>query len=82
MAALTGGRAGLEPALVQSQVELCLSRGEVYVAGQGDSIDGVLLAYAPGQDVQERYGQRLYSYFDGLRTSSTRQLFDSFTSSP
>ncbi|KAL5498768.1 hypothetical protein ACEPAH_2123 [Sanghuangporus vaninii] len=53
MAALTGGRAGLEPAFIQSQVELCLSRGEVYVAGQGDSVDGVLLAYAPGQDVQE-----------------------------
>ncbi|EJD05629.1 uncharacterized protein FOMMEDRAFT_26503 [Fomitiporia mediterranea MF3/22] len=54
MAALTGGRTGLEPALVQYQVELCLQQGEIYVAGQDNNVDAVLLAYAPGQDTLER----------------------------
>lgn len=54
VAALTGGRTALEPALFQFQVDTCLAQGEIYVAGQGNNIDGVLLAYAPGQDFLDR----------------------------
>lgn len=70
ISALTGGRSGLEPALIQFQVDLCLSRGEIYVAGQGNNIEGVLLAYAPGQDFLERQDDQPRDYATRLTSIS------------
>ncbi|KLO08769.1 hypothetical protein SCHPADRAFT_908364 [Schizopora paradoxa] len=50
IAAMTGGKASLEPAFFRLQFELSLTYGEVYVAGTGGSIDAVALIFAPGQD--------------------------------
>ncbi|PAV19176.1 acyl- N-acyltransferase [Pyrrhoderma noxium] len=51
VAALTGGRSSLEPALFQFQLDICLMQGVLFVAGRGNKIDGVLLAFGPGQDI-------------------------------
>ena len=55
VAALTGGRSSLEPALFQYQLEICLMQGMLFVAGRRNKIDGVLLAFGPGQDIYPKY---------------------------
>lgn len=55
IAAMTGGKASLEPAFFRLQFELSLTYGEVYVAGTGGNIDAVALIFAPGQDFVVEY---------------------------
>lgn len=55
LAAVTGGRAALEPVYLRKQLETGLAEGDVYVAGEGDKIDGVIIAYGPDQDAQQEY---------------------------
>lgn len=50
VAAVTGGRQSLEAPFFKSQLDLCLTQGEVYVAEQSGTIVGVMFLYAPGQD--------------------------------
>lgn len=55
LAAMTGGRSSLEAPFFRSQLDLCLTQGEVFVAEQAGGIIGVLFVYAPGQDFVQEY---------------------------
>ena len=55
IAAVTGGRAALEPAYLRTQLDIGLVEGDVYVGGEGSNIDGVIIAYGPDQDAQQEY---------------------------
>lgn len=55
LAAMTGGRSSLEAPFFRSQLDLCLTQGEVFVAEQAGGIVGVLFVYAPGQDFVQEY---------------------------
>ena len=49
VAALTAGRQNLESLLFRSQVQQGIAYGQVYAAGAGGRIQGVLIVFGPGE---------------------------------